>query len=146
MMRPIPLLFCLIFTATLYAADEKPDLKAYQGHWVGFTVEGKGERPDRGPVNLDLVITDNAIKAAQLKAGEKQDLGEGTFELTIKDGVISVDAKRTSRPGAGQVYAGIWKVDGDTLTWCTGTPRNPRPTEYETKKGQFLLILKKQAK
>jgi len=58
--------------------DEQAERARFVGVWRGFTVEGKGETPDRGPVKLELTITE-------------------------------------------------------------------RPETFETKKGQFLLILKKDA-
>ena len=41
-------------------------------------------------------------------------------------------------------YVGIYTHEGDTLKWCV-SPQQARPQTFETKKGQFLLILKRQS-
>jgi hypothetical protein len=54
------ILFALCGTVALHAADGNADdaaqRKQLAGTWKGFAVEGKGEKPDTGPVKLELVI------------------------------------------------------------------------------------------
>jgi len=114
------------------------------GVWTGFAVEGKGETPDRGPVHLKLVIKGNHIAAERLDGGRLH-ATEGTF--TLRPGSpMQMDGTETRPPGRGRpgVFLGIARLEGDTLKWCVATPRNPRPTEFETKRPNFLVILKRQ--
>jgi uncharacterized protein (TIGR03067 family) len=112
------------------------------GVWRGYVVNGQGERPDQGPIRLELTIKGDVIVARNLNPGADPSLGEGTYRLGATGKTI--DATRTSSPGKGQTYAGIYEVTDDTLRWCTGTPGKDRPEEFATRKGQFLLILKRQ--
>ena len=124
-------------------ADEASVRKQLSGTWTGFVVDGRGQRIDRGPVSLELVITPKSIKS---KPGAKEDLGEGTYRLGQAKDARNLDATRTSNPRKGEVFLGIYAVDGDTLKWCTANPGRPRPTEFITKpgSGQFYMVMKRQ--
>jgi len=140
--------------ATLAAAEEpkapekgKPsaDIPKLDGVWRGYTVLGKGEQPDRGPVHLELTIKGDHITAKRLD--NAADLGEGTYKITIVQGQpMQMDGTKLLPRGRTQLFVGICAIEGDTLKWCVATPRNERPTEFETKeRGKFLLILKRQS-
>ncbi len=124
-------------------ADETSDRKKLYGTWTGFVVEGRGLRTDRGPVSLELVITPKGIKS---KPGAREDLGEGTFKLGQAKAAGIMDATRTSYPRKGEVYLGIYTIEGDTLKWCTANPGKPRPSEFMTRpsSGQFYMVMKRQ--
>lgn len=133
----------LLGGASAFAQDT--DLQALQGTWRGWVVEGRGERPDAGPVNLEITVQKDVIVAKRLGGMRKDDpLGEGTFRLTVADKDKRIDATRTTAPAKGRTYAGIYEIAGDTLKWCVSNPNQERPTEMVTRRGQFLLILKRQ--
>lgn len=112
------------------------------GVWAGYAVEGKGENPDRGPVKLELTVSPDSIKARQWKGKEVIDLGEGTFEIQPDKSPAHLDGnKKLDNPNRKEIWLGIYRIEGDTLKWCVG--RKARPTEFETKQGAFLLILKR---
>jgi uncharacterized protein (TIGR03067 family) len=111
------------------------------GVWRGFAVEGKGEKPDRGPVHLELTIQGNRISAKRLD-GQRLDVTEGTYKLTPGK-PMQMDGTEIRERGKPRTFLGICELEGDTLKWCVATPRNPRPTEFETKRPQFLVILKR---
>lgn len=121
------------------APAEVPKL---DGVWRGFTVEGKGENPDRGPVHLELTIKGDHIDAKRLD-GQSLPMTEGTYTI-VPGKPMQMDGTETSARGRTRVYLGICELAGDTLKWCVATPRNERPTDFETKRPQFLVILKRQ--
>ena len=123
---------------------EKPgaDVPKLDGVWRGFTVEGKGENPDRGPVHLELTIKGNHIDAKRLD-GQRLPMTEGTYKLSPGK-PMQMDGTETTARGRTRTFLGICELMGDTLRWCVATPRNARPTEFETKRPQFLVILKRQ--
>jgi uncharacterized protein (TIGR03067 family) len=114
----------------------------FVGLWKGFTVEGAGERPDRGPVQLELIITERTIHGIQIKGDEREDHGQGQYTLELGENPRQLDASQTNERGRVRAYVGIYELEGDTLKWCV-SPQKVRPTTFETRKGQFLLILKR---
>lgn len=128
-------------------AGEEPGKKdeaapKLDGVWTGFTVEGKGEKPDRGPVHLKLTIKGDHVDAGRLD-GQKLPMNEGTIKLTPGK-PIQMDGTETNARGRARPFLGICELNGDTLKWCVSTPNNPRPSEFETKRPSFLVILKRQ--
>ena len=135
-----------INAGVLHAAEPAPgDMKALQGTWRGWVVEGKGEQPNQGIIHLQVVVKDSMMIAQRLDKTKDAALGEGSFKLSLVDQKKIIDATRTSAPGKGQLNAGIYAIDGDTLKWCVGAPNKERPSDFVTRKGQFLLILKRDA-
>jgi uncharacterized protein (TIGR03067 family) len=122
-------------------AKTAPDLDL-NGVWRGFVVKGKGEQPDRGSVHLELTIKGDRISAKRLD-GEGGSLGNGTYTITVGR-FYMIDATEARSRGKGRTYQGICKFGPDLMKWCTATPGNPRPTNFETKGQQFLLVLKRQ--
>ncbi|MBI5383501.1 MAG: TIGR03067 domain-containing protein [Verrucomicrobia bacterium] len=127
-------------TAAVAADDDAAARKKIVGTWRGFAVEGAGEKPDQGPVKLEVTITETEISA--IKDG-KEDMGAGAYKLGLAQSPQGLEGTRTRGLGPKGPYLGIFKLEGDTLKWCVANPRYPRPTEFKTVKGQFLLILKR---
>lgn len=123
-------------------ADEAAERAKFVGLWKGYTVEGKGENPDRGPVKLEITITEKTMHGIQIKEGGNIDHGVGEFTLDLSANPRQLDAAKTNPRGRKQAYIGIYTLEGDTLKWCV-TPQKERPQTFETKKGQFLVILKR---
>jgi uncharacterized protein (TIGR03067 family) len=116
------------------AAESEADArKELVGVWKG--------RVDEGATGHVLTITSAIIKGT--KDG-KQNLGTGKFKLDLTTKPWCMDATGTKGPQKGRTYLGIYSLEGDTLKWCVGLPGGDRPTEFTTKDGQFLLILKRQ--
>ena len=123
-------------------AGKKPADPDLNGVWKGFVVNGKGEDANRGPTHLELTIKDKHITAQRLD-GEGGSLGQGNYKITPKQ-VQLMDATEIRKRGSPSTYLGICQVEPDVLKWCVATPGNKRPTDFETKGQQFLLILKRQ--
>lgn len=126
------------------APEDAAARKQLIGLWKGFAVEGKGERPDRGPVKLEVTITETAIKGIELKGEGTINHGEGTHVLNLKESPRWLDATKTNERGRKEEYLGIYVLEGDTLKWCVSRGKQ-RPTQFETIKGSFLVILKRQS-
>jgi len=137
--------FALLLTQIAWGAetDEKAVRQKLAGVWKGFTVEGRGENPNRGPVKLELRITEQEIAGLEFKGTNIVDHGKGGYTLDLSQNPARLDAAKASERGRKQEYVGIYSLEGDTLKWCV-SPQKARPETFETKKGQFLLILKRQ--
>lgn len=118
--------------------------KQLVGLWKGFAVEGKGERPDRGPVKLEVTIAETAIKGIEIKGEGTINHGAGTHTFNLKESPRWLDATKTNERGRKEEYLGIYSLEGDTLKWCVSRGKQ-RPTEFLTAKGSFLVILKRQS-
>ncbi len=132
----------------LWAGDAAVNREAQEraklvGVWKGFAVEGRGERPDQGPVKLELTFTEKTIHGIEIKRGKRIDHGTGDSFLDLDASPPRLDGKQVNERGRTRTYIGIYTLEGDTLKWCV-SPRRIRPTTFETMKGQFLLILKRE--
>lgn len=130
--------------AKLASAEDAAVRKQLAGVWKGFAVEGRGERPDRGPVKLEVTITETTIKGIELKGEGTINHGEGTHTINLKEKPGWLDATKTNERGRKEEYLGIYSLEGDTLKWCVSRGKQ-RPTEFMTAKGSFLVILKRQS-
>jgi len=126
------------------SAEETVARRQLVGLWKGFAVEGRGERPDRGPVKLELTITEKTIKGIELKGQGSINHGEGAHTFNLKESPCWLDATKTNERGRKEEYLGIYLLEGDTLKWCVSRGKQ-RPTEFLTAKGSFLVILKRQS-
>jgi|GEM_PF-755524 len=126
------------------SAEDAVVRKQLVGVWKGFAVEGRGERPDRGPVKLEVTITGTAIKGIELKGEGAINHGEGAHTLNLKEKPGWLDATKTNERGRKEEYLGIYSLEGDTLKWCVSRGKQ-RPAEFLTAKGSFLVILKRQS-
>ena len=105
-------------------------------------VYGKGEQPNRGTVHLELAIQGNRIRAQRLEP-QRSSLGQGVYKIA-SGRPQQMDATEQGTRSKPKTYLGICSFASDTIKWCVATPNNPRPTTFETKGQQFLLILKRQ--
>lgn len=115
------------------------------GIWRGWVVNGRGENPNSGPMQMELRIEGNRIAARELgsnRAGEG--LGEGVYEIAANGNSGNLDATGTGGPQAGQRFLGIFELSGNELRWCVGNRGRPRPQEYATRSGNYLMILRRQ--
>ncbi len=123
--------------------DDGEELRrSLQGVWKGERfAEGKGEDPRQG-VGLEVTFKDGQLTG---RRGPDDLVGEAAFTLS-KDGK-TIDAVGSSAGYKGKSYLGILKIEGDTLSWCTGTARKnqKRPADYQAdpKEGHYLIILKR---
>jgi hypothetical protein len=112
------------------------------GVWRGFVVAGKGEHPNSGTVHLELTIRGKRIVAQRLD-GQGGPLGQGTYTMTTAR-YYQMDATESRSRGKPRSYLGICAFGPDLMRWCVAPSGNGRPTTFETKGQQFLLILKRQ--
>ncbi len=132
----------LFASALLSCAAADADFKKLEGTWEGWVVEGDGSQASQRRQRInELVIAADRITA---KDGRNISMGQGTYKLGSAGGVKTIDATGTMGPVQGKLYQGIYRVDGDTLRWCSGNDRaRSRPTEFRTNpgNGHFLMIL-----
>lgn len=147
-MRTAIALCLLLGSAALAQEPKKADavqaeMKKLEGVWEGYAVEGKGEKPNQGPVHIRLTIKGDKMTAIDL-GKNNADMGSGTFKLDTSEKLKKMDATGVVLPGKkDRNYKGIYELDGDTLKWCVDNRRGEHPTEFRSFNGAFLLILKR---
>jgi len=111
------------------------DRKAILGVW-------KGGMPGDPPGSMELTITPTKITGRNPRTGES--LGEGTYQL---DPVRkTIDPHRIDKGGRGQMYVGLYSLEGNTLKWVSNSRGKKRPVDlvHRPERDQFLMILERQ--
>ncbi len=117
----------------LAAEDGSEARKQLLGVWKG--------RVQDGATGHQITFTNELITG--VKDGTR-DLGKGSYTLDLANKPWRMDATEVKDDGKkGRQYFGIYKLEGDSLTWCVGTKETP--TTFETGNGQFMLVLKRLA-
>ena len=116
----------------LHAGDDR---KAILGVW-------KGGMPGDPPGSIELIITPTKITGRNPRNGES--LGEGTYQLDPARKTI--DPQRLEGRGRGQLYLGLYSLEGNVLKWVSTSRGKKRPTDlvHRPEKDQFLMILERQ--
>ncbi|MDB5355621.1 MAG: hypothetical protein JWN24_2074 [Phycisphaerales bacterium] len=142
----------LALMATLLIAADKPkdaaaeDRQKLQGTWqVLEESHGDNDTSDEGK-HCQLIF--DGDKFIIKKDGKV--IIEGTFEINAGKSPREIDMKvlkDEEDQRTGQTALGIYKIDGDKLTWCSCEPgRGGRPAEFAAKGTNFLLIVMERAK
>lgn len=115
------------------------------GLWRGWVVDGRGENPNAGHMQMELRIENNRMTAREIgnRGGGGEGLGDGNFVVSAEGNSGNLDATGTSGRYDGVEYLGIFEVEGDTLKWCVGNRGKPRPGDYSTGRGNYYMILRR---
>jgi uncharacterized protein (TIGR03067 family) len=145
----------------LPAEDPKGDavktaLKRFQGSWltVKIIADGQDFSPgvakgaERGKGKQD----DNTDEDIEIYDGDKCTLVRNNQKftesvITIDPKKNTIDASHVSGPFKGRTFQGIYKLEGDTLSFCYAIEKGKeRPTTFECKAGSgtALIVLKRQ--
>ena len=132
MLKPTPLLAALLLGLAPAPAPKpdkaKADLKKIQGTWVltsrvergralspevamGYRIEVKG---DRATISFDGAVA-----------------GEWALALDARGKPKAIDQKVVPPGIAGQVWRGIYRLEGDRLTLCLGPRPGARPRAFD---------------
>lgn len=128
----------ILSTVSLAHADDAAWRKLLLGTWEGAVVGDEDSGARRATIR-ELTITLDRISATD---GDGRSLGEGSYRLAEEGGLLTIDATGVSGPAMGQTMLGIWKLEGDTLRWCSANAGKPRPVEFKTRSsGPYLMVL-----
>jgi uncharacterized protein (TIGR03067 family) len=122
---------------------ETPPISAkdLEGTWTGMRfTEGRGDDPSKG-AKVEFTFK------GELLAGRKESgslIGEATFTIDGRN----LDATGTTGGYRGKTYLGIFKLEGDTLTWCVSgvagrNARRPRDFAADPGTSQYLIVLRR---
>lgn len=115
------------------------------GLWRGWIVDGRGEDPNNGMMQVELLIVGNTIAGREVTpqgGSTAPNLGVGTFVMAGNSQAGYLDALYTGGPHAGRQCLGIFRTQGRELHWCVSNRTGQRPDGFATGNGYYLLILR----
>ncbi len=137
-MRRIPWLMAgLLVGGLALAAEAGKDLDKLQGTWVRVSVVRDGkEVPADQFKNSKLTI-----QGDKYTLDEGKDKRSGTFKVDASKTPHTLDIISDAGPNKGKTLKGIYKIEGDTFTYCVAGPGKDRPTEFSSKEGSGHTLL-----
>lgn len=115
------------------------------GVWRGWIVDGRGENPNSGQMEIELTVEGNRITGREVGSRRAPEgIGGGTFISTGDGRTGNLDAEGTSGPQEGRSFQGIYEFDGEVLKWCVSNRGRQRPQSMATERGNYLMVLRQQ--
>jgi uncharacterized protein (TIGR03067 family) len=127
------------------APKDKDDLAKLQGDWT-FTSWDQSGVPlnERALPTAKWSVKDNKYTFEIQGVAE-----EGTIKLDPAKKPATIDLEITAGNDKGQTQLGLYKIDGETVTFCFARPGvKERPTEFKSteENGCILVTIKKSKK
>jgi uncharacterized protein (TIGR03067 family) len=122
-----------------YAQPTTDAPKNLQGTWTATTAARDGTAAD-DVVGHRLSLTGNRF---QIQAKDGTLLYAGTVRMDPSATPAAIDFAHTAGDLTGQVWQGIYALDGDTLTICDNAPHlaKGRPAAFEAKRGSGYVLI-----
>ncbi|MFQ3592659.1 MAG: TIGR03067 domain-containing protein [Gemmataceae bacterium] len=121
---------------------QKKDLEALTGTFTIVVFEREGKKESADALKTMKVVQQGAEWKFYL--GEDITLGRDTLypEKSPKE----IDSYYINGPARDKIAKGIYKIEGDTITYVHADPGKDRPKEFSTKpdSGLTLIVMKRQ--
>ena len=132
----------LLSAAAQKEGADKKELEKFQGKWATASVMVDGEAEDE---IKDRFLAIKGNKATFLDKDKER--GTGSMKLDPGKSPAHLDFTYEDGPAKGTTLKGIYKFEGDTLTFCYGGFGKDRPNEFASRPGSgTILIVQKRAK
>jgi len=137
-------LVAMIGLAAVVRADDKDadkkDKGKLQGTWNAVSGESGGkEQPEAKEHSLIFKGDEFSVK----KGDKVMVKGKFKIDSSKKPKTIDMDIAEGSDDVKGKTAEGIYKLEGDDLTWCVDEPGSGnRPKEFATKEGTKTMLVK----
>jgi uncharacterized protein (TIGR03067 family) len=125
-------------------ADEKADaikaeLKRFEGTWKfeSMVFEGKAVPAD------DFRDSRMTIEGDRFTTKGRES-ARGTFVVDPTATPKTIDVAIETKDGGVVKILGLYTLEGDTYTICSGYPGKPRPAEFKAGEGRGLQVMKRE--
>ncbi|MDG3007951.1 TIGR03067 domain-containing protein [Paludisphaera mucosa] len=139
MTRVVPwCLVLLLAQASEPAPEVKAELKRHQGVWraVSFRRDGKETAE---AVARSITRTVDGDRVVWRRDGKS--FSGSTIVLDPSADPKTIDIVADGGPGRDKTVRGLYKLEGDELTLCTGDPDGPRPKEFKAELGDHQTLM-----
>src|SRR5262245_10883359 len=125
------------------AGSVTDELAKFQGTWrqVSWEKGGVADPPDEVGWEPRTTFAGNTF-AVTIADGSTPI--RGTFKLDPSREPKAVDWTDTHGEDAGKTFLAIYRFDGDHLTFCAADEGLERPTEFRTRGGEVLRVLRRE--
>jgi uncharacterized protein (TIGR03067 family) len=122
-------------------AEQKKELEKLSGTFEVTVFEENGKKRSAEELKKMKVVQ----KGAEWTFTEGTDQTEGKDTVFPDKSPRQINSLYTRGPDEGQTVLGIYKIEGDTITYCWAKSGKERPTEFATKEssGHTLMTLKR---
>jgi len=140
----LSLLFAV--TSPLTFADDakeeavKKERKQFEGTWQVVSLEVDGNKVAENARKITVINESDGKWTIEV---DGKVLARGTSTLDPRKTPKAVDLTQTEGEGQGKTSLGIYEFKDDTRKVCYGQPDGERPTEFSSKKGHLLAVLKR---
>jgi len=120
-------------------ADKKDDKDKLQGEWVveSFSIDGEKMPAVKG---MKLAVKGDVLTHLGFPA---RSLDEFKFSIRVD---ATKSPKHLDLEFKEEVSWGIYKLEGDTLTYCRAKNEGERPAEFKGGRGVVLFVCKRAGK
>ncbi len=142
-MKPQVITVAVLCATALFAVAEsgdkpKSDHDLIQGTWKVVSTEESGKMP-KVPADFRVVITADMLS---MNPGKDADFSipSRKYTLDASKRPKAMDTSHELDPGKPIVQLAIYALDGDELKLCLGRAGEPRPTKFESKAGDTVVV------
>jgi uncharacterized protein (TIGR03067 family) len=117
----------------------RAELKRFEGTWKfeSMVFDGKPV-PEDGLKDSRMTIEGDRFTTK----GNESAKGTFTVDPTVRPKTIDIAIK--TKDGGSVKILGLYTLEGDTYTICSGYPGKPRPTEFAAGSGRGLQVMKRE--
>jgi uncharacterized protein (TIGR03067 family) len=138
------ILAAMAFAGLSAAGDPMKDLALLQGNWkVASIKESEKDKapPDEVVKSLGVNITGDLMKLTMKKDGKEEQVMSFKLKLDPSKNPKQIDFLHEEGPTKGKSDLGIYKIEGNTVTFCNEDAGKPRPTAFATKAGTTTSVI-----
>ncbi len=141
----VSVIAALVLVAAAGARDDKKEMAKLEGEWTMVSGEASGMSMPREMVKTGKRVARDG--ETTISFGGRLYF-KAKFRIDPSKKPKTIDYTMTEGPTKGKTHLGIYKLDGDTVTFCFAAPDKERPTDFTAKEGskRTLSVWKREKK